>query len=43
MIHLFIMALKKHATLDDLLDLIYIHPALPEIARDAARDAQAQF
>ncbi|MCF7975659.1 MAG: dihydrolipoyl dehydrogenase [Phycisphaerae bacterium] len=39
MIHLFIVAMKTHATLDDLLDMIFIHPALPEIARDAARDA----
>ena len=35
MIHLFIVALKTHATLDDLLDMIFIHPALPEIARPA--------
>ena len=27
-------------TLDDLLDMIFIHPALPEIVREAARDAQ---
>ena len=40
MIHLFIVAMKTHATLDDLLDMIYIHPALPEVARDAARDAK---
>ena len=39
MIHLFIMAMKTGATLDTLLDTIFIHPALPEIARDAARDA----
>jgi mycothione reductase len=40
MIHLFIVAMKTHATLDDLLGMIFIHPALPEIARDAARDAE---
>jgi len=43
MIHLFIMAMKTHATLDDLLDMIFIHPALPEIARDAARDAKQRL
>ena len=40
MIHLFIVLLKKQGTLDDLLDMIFIHPALPEVARDAARNAQ---
>ena len=43
MIHLFIAMMKKEGTLDDLLDMIFIHPALPEIARDAARDAKSQF
>jgi dihydrolipoamide dehydrogenase len=43
MIHLFIAMMKKEGTLDDLLDMIFIHPALPEIARDAARDAQNRF
>lgn len=43
MIHLFIVAMKTRATLDDLLDMIFIHPALPEIARDAARDAKQKF
>lgn len=43
MIHLFIVAMKTHATLDDLLDMIFIHPALPEIARDAARDARQKL
>jgi len=43
MIHLFIAMMKKEGTLDDLLDMIFIHPALPEIARDAARDAKIQF
>jgi dihydrolipoamide dehydrogenase len=37
MIHLFIVAMKTRATLHDLLDMIFIHPALPEIARDAAQ------
>jgi dihydrolipoamide dehydrogenase len=43
MIHLFIAMMKKEGTLDDLLDMIFIHPALPEVARDAARDARSQF
>ncbi len=43
MIHLFIAMMKKEGTLDDLLDMIFIHPALPEIARDAARDAKSKF
>lgn len=43
MIHLFIAMMKKEGKLNDLLDMIFIHPALPEIARDAARNAQSQF
>ncbi len=43
MIHLFILALKTQATIDDLADMIFIHPALPEIARDAIRDAKKQL
>jgi len=43
MIHLFIAMMKKGGTLDDLLDMIFIHPALPEVARDAARDAAANL
>ncbi len=43
MIHLFIAMMKKEGTLDDLLDMIFIHPALPEIARNAARDAKNQL
>jgi mycothione reductase len=43
MIHLFIAMMKKEGTLDDLLDMIFIHPSLPEIARDAARDAKSRF
>ncbi len=39
MIHLLILLMKTGGTLDDLLDMIFIHPALPEIVRDAARDA----
>lgn len=43
MIHLFIAMMKMGGTLDDLLDMIFIHPALPEIARDAVRDAARRF
>ncbi len=39
MIHLLILLMKTGGTLDDLLDMIFIHPALPEIVRDAARQA----
>ena len=38
MIHLFVAMMKTNGTLD-LLDMIFIHPALPEVARDAVRDA----
>jgi len=39
MIHLFIAMMKKGGTVGDLMDMIFIHPALPEVARDAVRDA----
>ncbi|MFC1764762.1 dihydrolipoyl dehydrogenase family protein [Planctomycetota bacterium] len=42
LIHLFIAVMKTGGTLDHLLDMIFIHPALPEVARDAARDVQRQ-
>ncbi|MDD2599193.1 MAG: dihydrolipoyl dehydrogenase [Kiritimatiellae bacterium] len=42
LLHMMIPLLKCGATLTEMLDLIYIHPALSEILRDAARDAQAQ-
>ncbi|MBM9578711.1 dihydrolipoyl dehydrogenase [Leptospira sp. 201903070] len=38
-IHLFILLMTMNGTVDDLLKMIYIHPALPEIARNAARKA----
>ncbi|RHX90578.1 dihydrolipoyl dehydrogenase [Leptospira stimsonii] len=38
-IHLFILLMTMNGTIDDLLKMIYIHPALPEIARNAARKA----
>ncbi len=40
LIHLLIGMMKKNGTLDDLLDMIFIHPALAEVVRDAARDAR---
>ena len=43
MIHQLIYAMKFHATVEDLLSIIYIHPALPEIVRNAARKARALF
>jgi mycothione reductase len=36
-VHLFIMLIKKRGTLQDLRSLIFIHPALPEVVRDAVR------
>lgn len=41
MIHMLIAFMNKEGTLDDLLNMIYIHPALPEIVRNAARKARA--
>ncbi len=43
MIHMLIALMYKQGTLDDLLNMIYIHPALPEAVRDAARDARQQL
>ncbi|MCB1085361.1 MAG: dihydrolipoyl dehydrogenase [Chlamydiia bacterium] len=40
MIHQLILAIEMDATLDDLLKMIYVHPALPEIVRNAARNAK---
>jgi len=40
MIHMVIALMNKNGTLDDLLNMIYIHPALPEIVRNAARLAK---
>ena len=39
MIHMLIAFMCKDGTLDDLLNMVYIHPALPEIVRNAARKA----
>lgn len=43
MVHMLIAFMYKKATLDDLLGMIYIHPALPEIVRNAARNARSAF
>ena len=43
MIHLFIAMMKMQGRLEDLLDMIFIHPALPEVARDAARAARSKL
>lgn len=43
MIHLVIALMSKHGTLDDLLNMVYIHPALPEIVRNAARKAKGEL
>ncbi len=36
-VHMLIVAMKNRATLNDLRDIIVIHPALPEVVRDAWR------
>ncbi|MCP5492781.1 MAG: dihydrolipoyl dehydrogenase [Chlamydiales bacterium] len=41
MIHMLIYAMTFGARLSDLLKMIYIHPALPEVVRNAARKAAA--
>ena len=43
MIHMCIAYITMEATLDDMLKTIYIHPALPEIVRNAARKAEKAF
>ena len=43
MIHMLIAFMGKDGTLDDLLNMIYIHPALPEIVRNAARKAAGEL
>jgi len=43
MIHHLIYAMTFNATLDNLLEMIYIHPALPEIVRNAARKAKLEI
>jgi dihydrolipoamide dehydrogenase len=43
MIHMCIAFMNMRGTLEDMLRTIYIHPALPENIRNAARDAKRQF
>ena len=43
LLHMMMPLLKSESSLDDMLDLIFIHPALPELLRDAARDAQVKL
>ncbi len=43
MIHMIIALMTKDGTLDDLLNMIYIHPSLPEIVRNAARNAYGEL
>jgi len=40
MIHMLIAFMNKEGTLDDLLNMVYIHPALSEIVRNAASKAK---
>ena len=43
MIHQFIYAMTNDATVDSIVNMIYIHPAINEIARNAARNALIVF
>jgi len=43
LIHQAVQAMSMNATVDDLNNMIYIHPALSEILRNAARRAKMQF
>lgn len=43
MIHMCIAYITMEATLDDMLKMIYIHPALPENVRNACRKARKRF
>lgn len=43
LIHFFILAIHLDATLDQLLSMIYIHPSLPEISRNALRKVREQL
>jgi len=43
MIHMCVAQITMGATLDDMLWMIYVHPALPENVRNAARKARDKF
>ena len=43
MIHMCIAFMKMGATIEDMLDTIYIHPALPEIVRNTVRKAALEL
>ncbi|WP_321529872.1 dihydrolipoyl dehydrogenase [uncultured Desulfuromonas sp.] len=43
LIHMLILGMQQQVTVEDLLQMIYIHPALPELIRDAVRDARDQL
>lgn len=43
LVHMLIAYMKMGATLEDLLDTIYVHPALPEVIRNAARNAKENW
>ncbi len=43
MSHMLIAFMVMHATIDDMSRMIYVHPALPEIIRNAVRKALSQF
>jgi len=43
MVHMLIVLMARGGSLDDLLEVMFIHPALPELVRDAARDARARL
>jgi mycothione reductase len=43
MIHMPIAYMNMGATIDDMLKTIYVHPALPELVRNAARNALPKF
>lgn len=40
LIHVLMAFIVKKSNLDDIVNMIYIHPALPEVIRNAARDAK---
>lgn len=43
MVHMAIAFMKMNATVDDIMDTIFIHPAINEIFRNAIRKAYAEF